>query len=290
MLASAVAFTAMGTLAHQAAKHCPWQMVALARTALATIFAAILVKRAGVPFAVWSPPSLWMRSLAGSTSLLLTFFALKNLSVAHAMTLTHMSPIWIAFLSWPMLGQSPGAGTWFAALAGVAGVGLMEQSQPVSTGVGGHPLAPWAAIAGSFCTAFAMMGLHRVKNLDPRAVVVHFSAVGTAFTLVACLVAGGGRLPSVPVDAGLMMLILGTGVFATAGQLLMTKAYAGAPPARVAVVGLTQVPLALAADVALGDYAFSPIALLGMGLIIAPTAWVLATAPRRRPEPTEDAG
>ena len=46
--------------------------------------------------------------------------------------------------------------------------------------------------------------------------------------------------------------------------------------AKVAVVGLTQIVFAMAFDVLLWQRSFDPATLLGMGLVMAPTAWMMA--------------
>src|SRR5262245_14376974 len=148
MLASAGTFTVMGVIAHALAGRCPWPVVALARTMLAFFFAVLLAYRGNVQLAVWRPGSLWMRSIAGSCSLLLTFYALPRLPIATTLTLTNMSPIWIALLSWPMLGHRPSAGVWFAAVTGVCGVFLIQRPE-----ASGETAAAVAAALASGCTA-----------------------------------------------------------------------------------------------------------------------------------------
>ena len=46
-----------------------------------------------------------------------------------------------------------------------------------------------------------------------------------------------------------MLLLLGIGVTASIGQLLLTKAFTGGDPAKVSVIGLTQVLFAFLFDV-----------------------------------------
>ncbi len=61
----------------------------------------------------------------------------------------------------------------------------------------------------------------------------------------------------------------------TLGQILLTKAYAAGAPAKVAVVGLTQVLFAMGFDVAaLGPARSTLVALAGFVLVLAPTTWL----------------
>jgi drug/metabolite transporter (DMT)-like permease len=124
-----------------------------------------------------------------------------------------------------------------------------------------------------------MMGLHRLRGLDARAIVVHFSAV----SVVACLVALAlfdhpDALAQVP-DAEALAMLLAIGITATVGQLCLTRAFAEGPPATVSVVGLTQVVFALVLEELLWPHPLRPAALAGIALVLAPTAWLTLRRP-----------
>jgi drug/metabolite transporter (DMT)-like permease len=55
----------------------------------------------------------------------------------------------------------------------------------------------------------------------------------------------------------------------------LTKAFAAGPPARVSVIGLTQVVFALFLDAWLERPVLHPTTLLGIALVMAPTAWMM---------------
>src|SRR5262249_11335422 len=133
-------------------------------------------RRAGARLVLWQPGTLWVRSLAGSTSLLCTFYALSRLPVADVLALTNTFPIWVALLSWPLLGEVPPAKVWLAIAVAVVGVLLIQQ--PLFARGDGTILF---ALAASFFTAVAMLGLHRLQGLDTRAIVTHFSGVASLF-------------------------------------------------------------------------------------------------------------
>lgn len=64
-------------------------------------------------------------------------------------------------------------------------------------------------------------------------------------------------------------------MFATAGQLLLTRAFAAGAPARVSVVGLTQVGFAMVFDILLFNRALEIHSLIGILLVMLPTGWLL---------------
>jgi drug/metabolite transporter (DMT)-like permease len=270
MLCGSASFALMGTLAHGLAHSYDWQVIALVRSGLALLFAVLLALAAGARLVFLRPRILWVRSIAGSLSLVSTFFALTRLPVADVLTLTNLFPLWVALLSWPLLGEAPGRAVWIASACALAGVALIQQPHLAE--------GNWAslvALASSFFTAVAMLGLHRLRGLDTRAIVVHFSAVSLLFGVASFFLFEHGVPAHEALAVPALLMLLGVGVTATVGQLLLTKAFAAGPPARVAVVCLTQVVFALGLDALLWRRAVSPMTLLGIGLVLAPTAWVM---------------
>src|SRR5262249_38157426 len=128
------------------------------------------------------PPTLWMRSVAGSCSLVCTFYALHRLPLTEVYTIANMFPIWVALLSWPLLGRPPARSVWLCVASGVAGVFVIFQPRFAT---GDYTLL--IVVAVSLFTALAMMGLHHLQHLDPRAIVVHFSTTALAFAVAAAL-------------------------------------------------------------------------------------------------------
>lgn len=127
MLLASLAFTAMASFAHALGSDCDWQVVALARSGLALVFSAVLAWSAGAKLVLFRPRILWVRSVAGSLSLVASFFAYTRLPVADVLTLSNMFPIWVACLSWPLLGEAPPGHVWLSVGSGVLGVALIQQ-------------------------------------------------------------------------------------------------------------------------------------------------------------------
>ena len=82
-------------------------------------------------------------------------------------------------------------GSWAGPVSAVIGVAFVQQP-----GVDGINPAALVVIGVSLFTALAMMGLHKLKHLDPRAVVAHFSGVSTICCLGALLF-----IPAAPTEA-----------------------------------------------------------------------------------------
>src|SRR5262249_38292074 len=153
-------------------------------------------------------------------------------------------------LSRPLQGEAPSLHVWLSVASSVCGVALIQHPPGESTWAFLPPfnLAALVALCGAFTTAVAMLGLNRLQGVETWAIVVHFSGVAC----VACL--GSFFLGQPPawrqvLQGPTLLLLLTVGVTATIGQLFLTRAFSAGPPAKVAVISLTQVVFAMILDV-----------------------------------------
>jgi drug/metabolite transporter (DMT)-like permease len=275
MLASSFAFSWMGTLTQLAGQGCSWQATALVRCLLPLVLVTSWTWAAGVRLVVWGTPTLWMRSLAGSCSLVGTFYALNRLELMEVYTIANMFPIWVALLSWPILGRLPALSVWLCVASGVAGVVVILQPRFMA---GDYNVL--VVVAVSLFTALALLGLHHLQDIDPRAIVVHFSATALAFSIAATLF-----LPSQPApqsfDVVHALELVGVGLAATVGQYFLTLAFTAGEPARLSVVSLTQIVFVLGLQVLVLGQPIEPKKLLGIPLILGPSTWLMYRQARR---------
>lgn len=284
MLAGSFLFAVMGVMANYLGRSCDWQVIALARCSLALFFTLVLIAIYRVRLAILRPGILWVRSLAGSISMVCSFYALAHMPVGDVLTLTNTFPLWVALLSWPLEGQAPAPSIWLAILFGIAGVVMIQQPQ--------HPTGNWATVAAlisSFSTAVAMLGLNKIKGVDPRAIVAHFSAVATVFALAALFLFGLHQPVENHFTPSALVLLLGVGVLATFGQIFLTRAFVLGEPTRVSVVGLTQIVFAMILGAVLLDQGFNTWRVLGVVLVVAPTGWVMLHWQPHAPAAASDA-
>ena len=271
MLCGAFAFTIMSTLAHLVRDRFAWQSIAIGRSSVPFLLTGLSALMAGGQLVVFGPRALWLRSLAGSTSLVCTFYALTRLPVADALTLTNLFPIWVALLSWPLLRQRPGVFVWCCVVSAICGVVLIQQPHSPEGN-----LATLTSLIASFTSALAMIGLHRVQGVDTRAIVWHFSAVSLIFASLALgLIESPMPVEPQPRTWLSWVALFGVGASATVGQFCLTKAFTLGVPSRVAVVGLSQVGFALIFELILENRDYNKASLLGMLLVLAPTASLL---------------
>lgn len=274
MLASSLAFAGMSACSHAAGQRGDWRFPALARAALVLLFTAALARVRRVTLTLRGSRTLWVRSLTGSISMLLTFYALTHLPVATAVTLSNTMPLWVTLLAWPLLGQRPTVGVLLALLSGTVGVYLVEHPT-----AGEFRLASLCALAAAFCSAVVMIGLHRLRHLNPLVIVVHFSMVATGFIggFIVWTAAARRDLDLAPLSDGVTLaLLVGIGLLGSAGQIFMTAAYRVGLPQRLSVVGLSQVLFALGFELMFWTHPVDYSVLAGIALVIAPVAWLLA--------------
>jgi drug/metabolite transporter (DMT)-like permease len=285
MLLGSFCFAWMATAAHALRLSCTWQVIALARSTMPLVLGAALAVLGGARLVLFSPRILWVRSIAGSISLVCTFFALTVLPPSHVFTLSSTFPIWVALLSWPLYGERPSGQVWLSVVSGVVGVTLMELSA-TPEGAESAVVSQWWAVLGTLfaalSTAIAMLGLHRLRHIHPWSIVAHFSGVALLFSLVSFFfVSGEAAAPSSEPPTQTLLLLLAVGTTATVGQLFLTKAFASGPPTKISVVNLTQVVFAMLLDRFLAHRHFHPATLAGMILVVAPTAWLMMSQARQ---------
>lgn len=266
-------FTAwMGLLAHLLKDTCDWRLVALARSSIAFVLAFVLARLSGAHLVLWRPSALWLRGCASSVSLLCTFFALAQLPTSEVMTLTNTLPIWVALLSWPLLRVKPSLSVWVAAVCGVCGVALIQAPHFNVDGKATSAVA--LSLTAALTSAVAMLGLHRLKELHPWAVVVHYSGTATLFVLASWAIGGPPNLGGLA-EKKTVLLLLAVGVAATLGQLCVTRAFTSGSPTHISVVGLMQIVFALGLDLLFEGSNVRLVTLAGIALVLTPTAWMM---------------
>lgn len=173
---------------------------------------------------------LW-RAGFGLLGMYTLYYAISHLTLAEALLLNYSSPLFIPFIAWLVLRERPPALLIPASLLGLAGVALIVK--PASLGLSFASLV--GAASGVFA-ACAMVSLRRISDTEPpMRVVFYFGAVGLVISAIPLY----WHLQ--PLGWRELGVLLGTGLFATLGQLQLTRAYACAPAARVGAMGYSAV-------------------------------------------------
>jgi drug/metabolite transporter (DMT)-like permease len=214
-----------------------------------------------------------------------------NGRLAEVVTILNMYPLWVVALSWPLVGIPAKPSLWIGVLVGILGYAVISasdgtNSHSVFSAAGFKSWVSAMRLDATFITAafaslgssIALIGLHKAKGVRPLAIVVHFSCVATLIGLIAMWVTaafGIAELKALPREATPYVVLFAIGACATLGQVCLTMAFAGGSPGPVSAVGLMQAVFTALLEMAAYGRGFSPLSIVGIALVMAPTAWVM---------------
>jgi drug/metabolite transporter (DMT)-like permease len=231
MVLAQALFAAMAGGARFVSRDVPWQEVAAVRMLVALALTWGMARARGRSLRITDQKHAWLRSIFGTIAAAATFYvyAQPALPLGDAATVLATAPLFIALLSWPLLGERVSGRLLSFIVLSFAGVGAVARpSFHASAFVVG------VCLTSALSTALAMMWLRRIgPGESSEAIVFHFMAVGTV-TL---------GLMAIPVwrtpDASSAGFLLITGLSGGLAQLAMTRAYSLDGAARVSAVGYT---------------------------------------------------
>lgn len=170
-----------------------------------------------------------VRGVVGFAGAVSMYQAIAMLPVATAMTLNYTSPLFLALLAAVLLGEKPRPLGLLAIACGFVGVALLLQPSFAGNSLAGQLVGLLSGFLAG-CAYYCTRQLGRLGEPSSR-VVFYFMLVSTACGGVWVGIAGFSNVtwPGA-------LALLGVGLFATGGQLAMTRAYAASRS--VAVSGL----------------------------------------------------
>ncbi|HEU4459781.1 MAG TPA: DMT family transporter [Methylibium sp.] len=283
MALATLLFAAMGVGVKFASSHYATGEIVFFRGLVGAVAMALLARRRGIALATPVPAMHLWRSAVGVTALGLWFYAIAGLPLATAMTLNYMSSVWMAvFLigGAVMLGRSSiDARLVATVLVGFVGVALILRPT-IERDQLWHGLLGLLSGVLSALAYLQVTALGRVGEPEPR-VVFYFSLGGMTAGLATLPFTG---LSTTHTFEGVVSL-LAVGIFATAAQLMMTRAYAIGRTLVNASLQYLGIAYAFGFGVLLFDDPVTPMALAGTALVIA--AGLAATQLRSRAAPTD---
>lgn len=207
--------------------------------------------------------ALWARGVFGSVALLSYFAALARISVGEAAFLNQSSAFWVAVLAPLVFHEKSNRWNYVALLGAIVGMGLLSYPRSdVAVDVTGRLLGAGSGVLA----AIAYLSVRQAGETNPPSTIVfYFSIVSTAIT--ACMLPfEHGVAPASPL---IWLVLVSIGVFATLGQLYMTRAYAIGPTVTVAVTAYASPLFSSLLGVLFLKQRPDAMGWLGMGLILA---------------------
>lgn len=163
------------------------------------------------------PKEHFWRSFAGSVALLMNFYVVLHLPLATASTLQNTSSIFLGLLSIIILKQKPSFVSWLSLIMGFVGVLIL-----LKPSAGNDMIAMLIGLASGAISGYAYLQVRELSLLGEPAwrIVFYFSLLSTIISGVLAWYFG---FHTISLDS--LPYILGIGVSALLGQLLMTYAY-----------------------------------------------------------------
>ena len=164
-----------------------------------------------------------VRGLAGVSAVACYFYAVARLRLADAVLLNQSMPLFIPLVERAWLGERIPRRLWGVLALGFAGLLLI-----LRPGTGVFEPAALVGLASAVFASISQVGIRRLTRTEPvTRIVFYFGLVGSVVALPPA--AWWWMSPS----AGTWAVLLLMGVFATVGQLTLTRAYLHAPAASV---------------------------------------------------------
>ncbi len=166
------------------------------------------------------------RGLVGSTGMLCGFMALRTLPLPDAVAIGYAAPLLVVVLAAVVLKEKVRIYRWSAVAVGFVGVLIMLSPYLNLTSLaalfgGGSATGAIFALAGAFCSAWAMTEVRRLSRSETTgAIVFYFTLLSSLIGLMTIVF--GWLAPLTWVDGALMVLM---GVVGGIGQILLTSSY-----------------------------------------------------------------
>lgn len=143
----------------------------------------------------------------------LWMYAATTVPAGQASLIIYTFPLWVLFLSYPVLGDRPTLGQWGAAAVGLAGVGVIGLADVTSWSGGWTPLLELLAAAVSWALATVLMKRYFAQEEMLEANAWQLAGASPALLLAAAVSA---PISQVRWSADLFVVLLWMGVLGTA--------------------------------------------------------------------------
>ena len=216
-----------------------------------------------------------VRGLAGVSAVACYFYAIARLRLADAVLLNQSMPLFIPLVERLWLREAIPRRLWGVLLLGF--VGLLFILRP---GTGVFEPAALVGLASAVLAAIAQVGIRRLTRTEPvTRIVFYFGLVASVVALPPALFTWRGPSP----ETWAVLLLMG--IFATVGQLTLTRAYVHAPAARVGPFLYVGPVFAGALDWLLWGRLPDPLFVVGAVLVVAAATLALRLRPPVPPAP-----
>ena len=274
MLLASLSFAIMGGFAKVVSEVLPPVEVTFFRNVFGVIVVGFAIYKSPLKQIGGKPMLLLFRGMMGFMALLAYFYVIAYIPLGEAVTYNKTSPIFVAIFAYLFLNEKLGKGSILAIFIGFGGIILIAQPQG-----GTFDKYDMLGIFSGIGAALAYTSIRELRAYyDTRAIVMSFMGVGTVAPLLLMLIAPYVNSPDsldfmfaefVMPEGIIWLYVLVMGLFATASQVLMTKAYELTKAGIVGTISYSNIVFALIIGIALGDPIPSSWTFLGIALVIS---------------------
>jgi len=274
MVASALLFASMAATVRVASRELPNAPIVFFRHFIMLAFLLPWLWREGRhALDTGDFPGHLARGLAGVSAVACYFYALARLRLADAVLLNQSMPLFIPLVERAWVGERIPPRLWGVLALGFAGLLLI-----LRPGSGVFEPAALVGLASAVLASVAQVGIRRLTRTEPvTRIVFYFGLVASVASLPPAV--HWWKSPSASTWAVLLLM----GVFATVGQLTLTRAYLHAPAASVGPFLYVGPVFAGLIDWVVWGRLPDALFVLGAGIVIS--AAILALRLRGAPKP-----
>jgi len=220
MLGASVGYAAMGALVKLAGESTSVATVVAARSIVVVAVAVVMARAQGLSWRPGAPWTLLARCLIGFTALTCYYIAITRIQLASAVTLQFTSPLFVALFSVWMLGERATLGMIACIVTALVGAVMVVVPDPMQLLASAEPDALYA-VASAVLAGVAYVLVRKLKDTDaPEIIVLHFAIFSALVSIPGAL-----WLDDTWPDLRTWLVLVGVGVAAFVGQILMTYAY-----------------------------------------------------------------
>jgi drug/metabolite transporter (DMT)-like permease len=265
MLASTLMFGTMAAVIRLASEQLHPFEIAFFRNLFGFVFALPLLFRHGPGLLRTDKMPLYvLRCSIGIVSMLAGFWAIVNLPLAQAISLSYSTPLFVTIGAVLVLGEVVRARRWTAVLIGF--IGVLVIVRPGADGFSGASLIALLAAAMSASVAISIKFLSRTEK--PDAIVLYTTLLWIPMSLLPALFVWEW-------PRGIIWLwIVLAGLFGTAGHMLWTRALKLADASLLTPISFVQVAIVSVYGYALFDEVLDRWTMLGAGIIFASNLYI----------------
>lgn len=275
MIVAGALFACMGVFVKLGAAHFSAAELAMYRSAVGLILIGGMVLARGQSLATPHWRTHLLRGGVGFVSLIAYFYAVTQMPLATAMTLSYTAPLFLAAMTTLLLKEKFPPLLIAAIVLGFSGTALIFRPSASD----GHFLPALLAVGSGFFAAWAYLNvrkLGRAGEPDWR-IVFYFTLIstigGALFQLTFAPQAGPARFN--PITWQNLWILVGMGLCATGAQLALTRAYRLGNTLVVGALSYSTVVFACIAGLIVWQDVLPLMSWLGIAVII--TGGVLAT-------------